>query len=130
MLFQRLISTFKELKERWVNWTGDREMEVSIRKRLTTAGFFGNSAKLMRVQLIALQRPGWLQVYRFEFSAKQMSQEEESDSTTCWVNGYGLVTEDARKNKSDVSLFHSQSEWAEATEEATKGLLVLRSRTR
>ena len=54
------------LRKRWNDWCGDREMELAIRKHLTKNGFFGGTAKLQNVRLVAVQRPGWLQVFRFE----------------------------------------------------------------
>ncbi len=93
-------------------------MELSIRKQLTAAGFYGSSAKLARVKLIAVQRPGWVQVYQFEFSAKRVSANDAAASTTNWSSGYGLVLEDARKNQSDVKLFDSYGKWFAAAQSA------------
>ncbi len=93
-------------------------MEMSIRKRLTSSGFYGSSAKLSRVKLVAVQRPGWVQVYQFEYSAKRIGHDDDVSSTVSWTGGYGLVFEDARKNQSDVKLFESYSKWFEASQAA------------
>lgn len=105
-------------KERWSNWVGDRDMELSIRKRLTAEGFYGNTAKLARVKLSVVKRPGWVQVYQFEFSAKPIDPNEDQRTVDHWTIGYGLVFEDARKGQSDVKLFQTYGHWVEALQVA------------
>ncbi len=125
MAFEQLRLTFQRWRERWTNWVGDREMELSIRKRLTAAGYYGNTAKLTRVQLVALERPGWVQVYRFEYSAKKVGQTEMATGEG-WTNGFGVVSEDARKMKSEVRLFQTRSQWIDGLRTATKDLVTLK----
>ncbi len=61
-----MFEVLRNLRERWNDWCGDREMELAIRKHLNENGFFGGTATLRNVRLVAVQRPGWLQVFRFE----------------------------------------------------------------
>ena len=65
-----MIELLKNLRQRWNDWCGDRDMELAIRKHLSENGFFGGTAKLQNVRLVAVQRPGWLQVFRFEATAR------------------------------------------------------------
>lgn len=58
------------LRQKWDDWCGDHDMEHSIRNHLSQNGYFGNTAKFRAVRLVAVQRPGWLQVYRFEVEAR------------------------------------------------------------
>lgn len=61
---------WQHLRKKWDDWCGDHEMEMSIRGHLTRNGYFGHTAKFEAVRLVAVQRPGWLQVYRFEVTAR------------------------------------------------------------
>ncbi len=54
-------------------------MEIAIRRHLTESGFFGPTAKLQNVRLVAVQRPGWLQVYRFEALARVRPDDVSND---------------------------------------------------
>jgi hypothetical protein len=43
-----------------------RSAEKDIRDWLSENGYSGNSARFAEVELHAIMRPGWLQVFRFE----------------------------------------------------------------
>ncbi len=75
-----MIELLKNLQERWNDWCGDREMELAIRNHLTKNGFFGRTAKLKNVRLVAVQRPGWLQVFRFEAMARLRPSEPTDEA--------------------------------------------------
>ena len=65
-----MLAYLKHLRQKWNDWCGDHDMELTIRKHLTANGFFGGTAKLRNVRLVAVKRPGWLQIYRFEATAR------------------------------------------------------------
>ncbi len=44
-----MIGWVKHLKACWDNWSGDRDMELAIRRHLTREGYFGGTAKGARV---------------------------------------------------------------------------------
>ncbi len=46
---------------------GNKVAEKDIRDWLRHNGYNGNSAKFAEIELHAIQRPGWLQVFRFSF---------------------------------------------------------------
>lgn len=102
---------FQSLAEKWNNWVGDRDMEVAIRKHLTKKGYFGGSVKLRNVRLVAVQRPGWLQVYRFEATARLSSPAADGpEEEARYEELYGLVQDDARKSLTKVEVFHNPVE--------------------
>lgn len=45
---------------------GNRVTERDIREQLKTAGFAGDVARFREVELHAIRRPGWKQLFRFE----------------------------------------------------------------
>ncbi len=101
-----MFTYLRTLRERWSNWTGDKDLENAIRKHLTSHGYFGGSAKLQNVRLAAVQRPGWQQIYRFDAIAKlKPLSEDDSEAEAEFQTLFGLVREDARHNQTIVRAF-------------------------
>lgn len=127
----------KYLHKKWDDWCGDREMEMSIRKHLSQHGYFGDTAKLESVRLAAIQRPGWLQVFRFKVVARvklddapSAAAEEGGPDEPKYETLFGLVREDLRHNRSNVRVFPTESERTEVFERWSEGLIQLRGATR
>lgn len=120
---------FAKLAERWRNWTGDRDLEVAIRQHLSDRGYRGASAQLKAVKLIAIQRPGWIQIYRFE--AVAIEQTVESDSSPSPQEKprslllYGLVRDDGRA-QSEVETFIHPARRIELFHQWAEGMIKLR----
>jgi hypothetical protein len=103
-----VIGWIKHLRQKWNDWCGDREMELAIRKQLTENGFFGATATLRNVRLVAVQRPGWLQIYRFEATARLRPADQSDnapDSDPEYRQLYGLVRDDIRYNVNTIRVF-------------------------
>ncbi len=119
----------KNLAQRWNDWCGDREMELAIRKHLTKEGYYGNTAQLKNVRLVAVQRPGWLQVYRFEATVRVTppdGSDDQPDAPAEYRDLYGLVREDVRKNRSDVRVFDLAGHRNRQFDQWSEGLICLR----
>jgi hypothetical protein len=120
-------------------------MENAIRRHLSDNGYFGGTAKLRTVRLAAVQRPGWLQVYRFEATARLADPshadanlsdacppdiaDSEDDSTThrpVYHELFGLVREDHRKDQTAVRFFKTHEQRAELFLRWSEGLITLR----
>ncbi len=123
-----MIGWFKQLKERWDNWSGDRDMEMAIRKHLNQEGCFGGTAKVQRLKLVAVQRPGWLQIFRFEAVARVRAEtrEDRPDPAAEYHTLYGLVRDDFRRNISDIRVFANESERRNLFTRWSDGLICLR----
>lgn len=108
----------KHFIKRWQEWSGDSQMEAEIREHLNGRGCFDRTAKITGVRLVAVQRPGWLQVFRFEATArlKQAVDEDGPDPEAVYVDLFGLVREDMRKDLCEIQTFDN--------EEARKELFV------
>ena len=48
------------------SFIGNKSAEKDIRDWLSQNGYCGKSAKFTEIELHAIKRPGWLQVFRFE----------------------------------------------------------------
>jgi hypothetical protein len=123
------MSWIKHLRERWNNWVGDHDMELSIRRHLTQNGYFGGTAKLQNVRLVAVQRPGWLQVFRFEATVRVRPPEssvEDADPDAEYHDVYGLIREDARKDESSIRVFRDETERSELFTRWSEDLICLR----
>lgn len=142
-----MLAFLRHLHQRWNNWCGDAEMERAIRRHLSEQGYYGGSAKLRSVRLAAVKRPGWLQVYLFEVTAKvvpafaaESSDEAKSDrpsgvsstrrgdhpSPGAYHELFGLVREDHRHDQTSVRVFTSQDERREQFDRWSEGLVQLR----
>ena len=121
-------SFFSQIRESWANWTGDSEMDSAIRRGLSTAGYFGNTAKIRNFRLVAVQRPGWLQVFRFEATARLRLQiiEDAPDPPAEYVDLFGLIREDVRKNDTMVRFYQNADERTEMFARWSEDLIVLR----
>ncbi len=125
------------LRERWANWCGDREMEMAIRKSLTINGYYGRSAKLRNVRIVAIQRPGWVQIYRFDATARLAQHEvdgvDNDDALPTSLGStdhelYGLVLDDGRK-RSEIRVFRDANERRSLFDDWSEGLICLRGKT-
>lgn len=73
---------------------GNRVTEADIRAWLDNQGYHGRSAKFDEVELDAIRRPGWLQVYRFQCTVKSSSNE--------WIQLWGVVKDDETQTRRDL----------------------------
>lgn len=55
----------RELLERWKTWLGDRDLEHAIRNELVRGGYPRQASRIVDAQMVAIERPGWVQVWRF-----------------------------------------------------------------
>ena len=118
---------FQSLAEKWNNWVGDKDMEVAIRRHLTQSGYYGGSVKLRNVRLVAVQRPGWLQVFRFEATARvQSDQTDDREDEARYEELYGLVRDDARKSLTNVQIFRNAADRRALYREWSEDLIQLR----
>jgi hypothetical protein len=123
-----MIGWLKHLRERWDNWSGDRDMELSIRKHLTDSGYFGRTAKVQRLRLVAVQRPGWLQIFRFEARVRVASDvsEDQPDPEAIYRTLFGLVRDDIRHKISDIRVFEDEHDRSDLFVQWSDGLICLR----
>ncbi|WDI40857.1 hypothetical protein [Bremerella sp. P1] len=113
----------------WNDWVGDKEMENSIRHHLDQSGYYGALAQITNVRLVAIQRPGWLQIYRFEVKARVRIDAEETDGpdpAPQHAQLLGLVRQDFRKSINDIRLFDQPQARRELFRDWAEGLIQLR----
>jgi hypothetical protein len=146
-----MLNFFKSIREKWENWSGDRELEHAIRRHLSANGHYGGTAKLQNVRLAAVQRPGWLQVYRFDVVARVIPVltvkdiDENLDGDTDDHTGedasdevlenrppeysklYGLVREDVRHDITTIRTFDNPEARRELFVHWSDNLIQLRS---
>jgi hypothetical protein len=122
-----LKTLLKTLAQRWNDWCGDRDKELAIRQYLTREGYYGGTAKLRNVRLVAIARPGWLQVYRFEVTARlvQKVADDQPDPAPIEHELFGLVRDDGRRG-TDVRLFRDEEARKDLFARWSDGLICLR----
>ncbi|HBJ37071.1 MAG TPA: hypothetical protein DDZ51_20425 [Planctomycetaceae bacterium] len=129
-----MFAFLRDLRQRWSNWSGDHEMENAIRRHLSDNGYFGGTAKFRAVRLAAVQRPGWLQVFRFDVTARvadgrhdsAVETDDSPETPATYHDLFGLVREDHRHNRTEVRVFRSSDQRAELFGRWSDGLLQLR----
>ncbi|NNJ26477.1 hypothetical protein [Alienimonas chondri] len=106
---------------------GNKFLEHDLRSWLDETGHYGRSAVVEELDLVAVQRPGWVQVFRFRVRAKQKETGE-------WTALRGLARDDERaKRKADRTAYRlteGDAEYDDAFDEWSDGLLTLRSAAR
>ena len=93
---------------------------------LARQGYFGSGAILSNFKLSAIQRPGWVQIYKFDVSAKR--QEDNSDDPNAKTSPdfqslFGLVKDDGRE-KSQVEFFSDPIERQKRFSDWSHGMIV------
>ena len=124
-----MIGWIKHFADRWNDWCGDRDMEIAIRRHLNQNGFFGDTAKLRSVRLVAVQRPGWLQIFRFDATARvrpSHDDDESPDEPAEYRELYGLVRDDIRHKINSVRFFDNERERKELFSRWSVDMICLR----
>lgn len=104
------------------NWQGNRATEKDIRDWLDRSGYYGNSARFDYVELHAIQRPGWLQIFRFACQAKS------ADNQCQYL--FGVVRDDERYRRNEIEVFATEGQRRVLMDQWSEGLIVRRSRYR
>ena len=103
---------------------GNKILEHDLRTWLDSAGHYGKSAELEELELAAVQRPGWVQVFRFRVRAKNKTTGE-------WETLRGLARDDERvKRKADRTAYRltgTDAEHDAAFAEWSEGCITLRT---
>ena len=106
---------------------GNRFLEHDLRAWLDGEGYYGRSAEVEELELAAVQRPGWVQVFRFRLRAKHRGSGE-------WDELRGLARDDERvKKKADRTAYRltpTDAAHDAAFAEWSDGLITLRKRRR
>lgn len=74
--------------------------EKDLREYLTKTGYYGRSAQFLKLELAALERPGWVQVFEFHVRVK------EHDGP--WTEHFGLCRTDERHDVFEVQMFSEE----------------------
>ncbi len=95
---------------------GNRTAEKDIRDYLSQNGYFGNSARFSELEIYAIQRPGWLQVFRFCVEAKTLDERE--------VLLFGVMKDDERFKINEIKLFENRNRRDAQLSIWSKGLVM------
>lgn len=109
----------------------NRVTEKDVRLWLDQNGFYGRSAQITDLELHAIERPGWRQIFRFTIKAKPkldhgslggLGKQEGEKAIR-----HGIVLDDQRKRTADqqtqVFIFESIEERNRVLEERSAGML-------
>jgi hypothetical protein len=119
---------------------GNRVTEKDLREWLGNNGWDHRSAKIDQLELHAVRRPGWEQVFRFSGRALKETCEEaenpdfnadhfgETSDSASWHPLWGVIHDDERfkANKPTIWLFDDEDEQADKLSELSEDLVTLR----
>ena len=111
---------------------GNRVTEKDIRHWLDDHEFNGDSAQITELELHAVKRPGWVQLFRFRLTANRKMETAETDFTAnARFKGAGVVLDDERirdpRLKTQVWIFESDQQQAEKLQELSSDMLTCRT---
>lgn len=89
-LIEKLKSYFRDMLK-------DRQTEREVRQWLNRNKYNGKSAEFHSIELYAIERPGWKQIFRFSGNAV--------DPTGARVAMFGVMSDDDRKGKPKIMIF-------------------------
>lgn len=128
----------KRVSAKYQGWVGDSELERAVRRYLVGQGYYGDTARFESFRLVAVQRPGWLQVFSFAVDAKQAVPEDEevdvdaADTLEADNNAairrklFGIVRQDVRYNRCDIQVFDEAASRNALFDEWSEELIRLR----
>lgn len=119
---------------------GNRVTEKDLREWLSNQGWDSRSAKIDALELHAVRRPGWEQVFRFSARALKETCEEaensdsddydssEANGSDTWQTLWGAIHDDERfkANKPTIWIFDDESELDDKLTELSEDLVTLR----
>ena len=97
----------------------NRTAEKDIRDWLTKRGYSGNSAKFGEVELHAIGRPGWVQVFRFDVTTMIVAEQNREHL-------FGAMRDDERYGPPKIVVFKHASERDEQLASWSENLIVHR----
>jgi len=104
-----------------VQWlTGNRVTEQDVRDYLSRQGYRGKSARFVSLNLHAMARPGWVQVYCFAVTVK--------DRRGVGQDLYGVVRDDERF-RTEIHLVDSPQAQSRLADELSVGLITRERRS-
>ena len=98
---------------------GNRVTEKDVRDHLNRCGYHGDSANILQLELVAIERPGWAQVFSFHTDVTPIQGDR--------VRLYGVVDDDERRGTS-VHLTPDPDERQRVLERVSRGRITLQRR--
>lgn len=106
------------LVETWNHWVGYRVTEKEILEWMQSQGYVTSAANLSEVQLYALKRPGWVQVFRFQIEARDRQDQRR--------RFFGALRSDERYGGPEICVFATRPERDHQLQQWSAGLIVRR----
>ena len=95
---------------------GNKVTEKDIRDHLSQRDYYGRTTEFYELELHAIERPGWIQIFCFHIRAKH--------NETGWQELYGVVRDDEH-NKTDIHLFEDEQTRNTLMAELSQDLICL-----
>ena len=106
------------LVETFNQWVGYRVTEKEVLEWMQARGYTVSAANLSDMQLYALQRPGWVQVFRFRVEARDLQGQKKMM--------FGALRSDERYGGPEIEFFPTTTERDHRLQQWSVGLIVRR----
>ena len=118
---------------------GNRVTEKDIRNWLDANGYVGRTARISDLELHAIERPGWVQVFEFHLrsylapNAEYRDEDPDKESEPAWLERFGVVLDDERKRtqalRTQIWVFEDPEEQQAKLESVSQGMFKRNSGT-
>ena len=102
------------------NLIGNKSAEKDIRDWLTDNGYMGRAARFGEIELHAIKRPGWLQIFRFEMTGHHADSRGTKE--------FGAMWSDERYGRPKIEIYPVRSARDRQLSEWSAGLITVRRR--
>ncbi|MCR9201671.1 MAG: hypothetical protein NXI04_23755 [Planctomycetaceae bacterium] len=120
---QEIIRLLKKQSDENKDWKSasrrviaNRATEKDVRDYLDVHGFYGSSARFISLELAAIERPGWVQVFNFHAHLKTRDGR--------WVVRYGICRTDERTSLFEVTLHEHKEGHSAALRTGTRAMIT------
>lgn len=114
---------FRDLLKRWSDWTGDKHLERAIHSELRRGGYAVHASRIFDVRLVAIERPGWVQVTRFAVETTAPAGDGDQRRPVVLL---GIARDDARSGPIRVLVTEDEAVWRDRLREWSDGLITTR----
>ena len=105
-----------------ISFIRNKSAEKDIRDWLSQNGFCGKSATFSEIELHAIQRPGWLQIFRFQLKV--------STAERRYIQLFGGMHSDERFGTPRIAVYEDIAERDAQLAEWSEGLITQRRHRR
>lgn len=96
---------------------GNKVTEKDLRDHLDSIGYFGRSARFLKLELAGIERPGWIQLFEFHVEAKKRDGD--------WEQLFGICRDDERSQTFEVQLLTNADQQKKSVQSHSETMITI-----